>query len=318
MKIWKIIFWAIIIIAIILSVVIKLTSPAKANPNPGTNIDPDNTDERYAWNDNMGWIDFHGSHNANVGTSTLWGYANSDDERISLNCNTTPEGDVCSSSDFKVTNPEAAGYLSGCAWNDEAGWISFWCGDGNCDGSNTEDASSTCSSSNYRVTINASGTFSGYAWNDVNGWISFNCSNDSSCGTIDYKVTTSWVPGRMVGYLTSSIIDTQSQRGATLNSIAWQGTQPSGTSMDFQIAGSNSTSGPWSYLGPSGSATSYYGRACPSIGASDPAAGPDTPICVDRSLTANYRYLRYKLRLQSNTSQDKTPTINKLVLNWSK
>ena len=65
------------------------------------------------------------------------------------------------------------GSLSGYAWSDNLGWISF-------------------SGSNYQVTIGSDGALTGYAWanprDDVSGtdnigWISFNAADTASCGT---------------------------------------------------------------------------------------------------------------------------------------
>lgn len=279
-----------------------------------TNID---STDKYAWSDGAGWWNFYSTNTVEVDGQELNGYASSSIGYLSLNCATSPDGNECSDSDYKVTNVDATGNLAGCAWNDTIGWVSFWCGDGDCDGSGIEDASSTCSASNYRVSIDANGDFNGYAWNEVEGWISFNCSNNSSCTDSDYKVKTSWAPGEKVAFLTSVTIDTQNTSGTTLNSIIWQGAQPSGTSVDFQIAVSDNSSGPWNFKGPDGTSETWFGRECPVAGTSDPGAGPDKAICVDKSLTANKRYLRYKVRLQTNLAQDKTPTINDIILNWS-
>lgn len=59
--------------------------------------------------------------------------------------------------------------VSGWAWSDNIGWISF---------NNTTDGSSV----NYGVNINNStGLFSGYAWSDNIGWISFNEAELTGC-----------------------------------------------------------------------------------------------------------------------------------------
>mgnify|MGYP000179698466 CR=1 FL=1 len=294
-----------LIALLILVLLAVFTAEIKAD----TDID---ATDRYAWSDVSGWWDFYTTNNVEVGTSTLRGYAYSPAiGEIVLNCATTPNGDICSDSNFKVTNTDGGGNLSGCAWNDIIGWISFDCADYNCQGGNI------CTESNYQVTIDADGYFNGYAWNDVEGWISFNCSNNSGCSASDYKVRTNWRPGRMTGYLESSIIDTQREGGATLQSIIWQGTQPSGTSVDFQIAAATSTAGPWNYKGPDGTGSTWYGAECPVVGTSDPGAGPDKAICVDKTLTSDNQYLRYKVRLQSNLAQSQTPVVEDIVLNWS-
>ncbi len=280
-----------------------------------TNIDSTN---RYAWSDISEWWDFYYYQNVEVSTSTLAGYASSSIGEISLDCTTSPLGNICGTSDYKVTNPAGSGNLSGCAWNDTISWISFWCGDGDCDGSGTEDASSTCVGSPYRVTIDADGIFNGYAWNDIEGWISFNCADPEICGSSDYKVETNWRAGELTGTLESSIFDTQILEGATLNSILWQGTQPAGTCVKFQIAVSNSSGGPWNFWGPdaacdgSGDTNQYFGSSCP---------GPDSVIQIsgcNREWIKDNRYLRYRVILESDTAQSLTPIIDDIILNWSR
>ena len=54
--------------------------------------------------------------------------------------------------------------LSGYAWSDNIGWISFNCTD-----------VGTCATADYGVNVDTgTGNFSGYAWSDNVGWISFN------------------------------------------------------------------------------------------------------------------------------------------------
>ena len=61
--------------------------------------------------------------------------------------------------------------LSGFAWSDTIGWISFSCTD-----------VGSCSVSNYAVTVDGvSGNLSGYAWSDTIGWISFQSSDVTGC-----------------------------------------------------------------------------------------------------------------------------------------
>jgi len=60
--------------------------------------------------------------------------------------------------------------ISGWAWSDNIGWISFSC-------SNTN----SCGSVNYRVSVAGNGDMSGYAWSDNIGWISFNQGDSGSC-----------------------------------------------------------------------------------------------------------------------------------------
>ena len=75
---------------------------------------------------------------------------------------------------FFVDNKEAkAGSsenISGWAWSDNIGWISFNCTD-----------TSSCASVDYGVNVAVNGDLSGYAWSDNIGWISFNSSDLSGC-----------------------------------------------------------------------------------------------------------------------------------------
>ncbi|MFA5099043.1 MAG: hypothetical protein WC461_02395 [Candidatus Paceibacterota bacterium] len=197
--------------------------------NAATNI-LSNSSEHYAWNDIIGWINFYSTDNVNVASAQLSGYASSSVGYIALDCATSPNGDICSTSNFKVLN-NGNGNLSGWAYNDIIGWISF-------------DSVSASSSYFYQTVINPStGEFSGWAYNDIIGWISFNCSNESSCGTSDYKVKTSWTATQLEANLISSIFDTGATSGVALNTIMWQGNQPSGTNVKFQISSNSSLAG---------------------------------------------------------------------------
>ena len=60
--------------------------------------------------------------------------------------------------------------VSGYAWSDNIGWISFNCTD-----------NSSCATSDYGVNIATNGDMSGYAWSDNVGWISFTESDLSGC-----------------------------------------------------------------------------------------------------------------------------------------
>jgi len=250
---------------------------------------------RYAWNDNIGWIDFYSTNNVFVNPAQIKGYADSSVGYIALNCNTTPNGDICGGSTgvWRVYN-DGSGNLTGWAWSDAIGWISF-------------DSASAGSPYTYQVSINpGTGDFYGWAWNDNIGWISFNCSNTSTCGTSNYKVSTGWYAGAVNGSLVSSIFDTQIIGGTAINTIMWQGSQPAGTTVKFQIASSNNSSGPWNYIGPDGSSSSYY-----------VPAGPGSPVQINLQYHNNQRYFRYKIFLYSDAAQTASPRVDDVIINWS-
>ncbi len=278
--------------------------------NPNTNIDET---YRYAWNNIFGWLDFYITNTVKVNSLKIEGYASSSIGYISLDCATSPNGNICSSAEYGVCNGKQfthqngdcqedeayLGYLSGYAWNDVIGWISF------CGGENNFQCPGDIP---YNVFIDNEGNFRGYAWNDNVGWISFNSQNYG--GDIEYYVKTSWRPEKISGFLESSIFDTQTY--GTLNSIIWQGEAPLGTCVKFQIAASNNANGPWLYLGSGQSPTSYFpGDGC---------AQNNIPVEIkgqDRHWLKNNRYLRYKVILESDLFQRKTPVIKNIILNWS-
>jgi len=117
---------------------------------------------KYAWGENIGWINF-GTEKGNVHiTDTgLTGYVWSENYGW-INLNPSTAG---------VKN-DGNGNLSGKAWSEELGWIDF-----------------------SGVTINDQGEFLGYAVivNDGSK-ISFNCLNTNSCSQSDFKVKTDWRP----------------------------------------------------------------------------------------------------------------------------
>lgn len=281
--------------------------------------------DRWAWSDTIGWIDFYYFQNVNISDSELNGYASSSVGPISLNCDSTPNGNICGASNFKVSN-DGSGNLAGWAYNDAIGWISF-CGNA-LGGSTLSGSVWICPASpTYQVLINSeTGDFSGWAWNDFAGWISFNCGNTGTCGTASYKNNTSWRPGGpppppllpvASGTLISSTYETSyySVEGAALNSIMWQGTLGSLSAVKFQVASSNCSngatnyplcnSGNWSYLGSLGTASSYYSTA-----------GPDVPVRLRLQDHNNKRYFRYKIFMDIGEGGT-SPTVQDVIMNWS-
>lgn len=270
-----------------------------------TNISPGNP-HHWAWNDNIGWIDFYVTNNVNVYGDRLEGYATSSVGYIALNCNSTPNGNICGSYTFKVSN-DGNGNLTGWAWNDAIGWISF-------------DSATPGSPYAYQVTINTSnGSFSGWAWNDIIGWISFNCNNSGigdTCGVSNYDVKTDWRNQSASADLTSSVFDTGVSAGVTLNSIMWQGNKPSGTNVKFQIASSNCSNGAtnpptcstgsWSYLGPDGSGSTYYTPSDANV-----------PVPINLAQHNNKRYFRYRIFMESDAGQSASPRVDDVIINWS-
>ena len=169
-------------------------SLARASSSDGT-IDATN---RYAWTENVGWIDLGSSDgNVHVTDDGLTGYAWSELAGwISLDCSNTGS---CGTVDFGVDN-DAEGTLTGYAWSENAGWIDFDPAGGG-------------------VSIDSDGDFAGYAWGENIGWIVFNCATTSTCGTVDYKVSTDWRPLSVRGGASSS----SSSSSSVASSVASRG-----------------------------------------------------------------------------------------------
>ena len=104
---------------LILYLLVIVGSPVYASITEGT-ID---TTYRYAWSENLGWIDF-GSDEGNVGVTDteLSGHAYGESVGwILLNCDET---DSCGDVYYKVSNNNE-GVLSGYAWGENIGWVAF-------------------------------------------------------------------------------------------------------------------------------------------------------------------------------------------------
>ncbi len=155
--------------AIIAALTIALFfAPPSVHASTGT-IEPAN---RYAYGENIGWLDFGiSAGNVTVTDSALTGYAYGENVGwLSLNCANTSS---CGTVDYKVSNTN--GTLAGYAYGENVGWLHF----------NPAGAG---------VTIDSSGVFHGAAYGENVGWIVFNCADTASCGTVDYKVITTWRP----------------------------------------------------------------------------------------------------------------------------
>jgi hypothetical protein len=107
------------------------------------------------------------------------------------------------------------------------------------------------------------------------------------------------------GTLDSTIFDTGFTNGVQLNSVIWQGSEPSSTDVRIQLATSNSSSGPWNYIGSDGSAATYYSPA------------PGVPAMVTAQYHTNYRYFRYRLIMLSDSSQTATPQVDSVSIVYS-
>ncbi len=266
----------------------------------GSNIDTNDANEHWIWNDVIGWSDWHDVyHNVVINSNELLGYASSTVGIIILNCAVTPDGDICSNytEPFKVNN-DGAGGLSGWAWNDSIGWISF-CGNSSENSSwNSSLGKWVCpSTTTYQAKV-LNGYFENYAWNDIVGWLQFKCDDNPPSGKDcandfpDWRVQTSAGNSAQTAEFTSNIFDSGSDN-TIFNTIMWQGAL-NGGKVEFRVAGSNSSTGPWNY-------GSWF-----AVGFGVPA-----------QLNLANRYLRYQSRLSTDLWQTNSPRIDDIIINYS-
>lgn len=92
---------------------------------------------------------------------------------------------------FSPTHVEASATdnLSGYAWSENIGWISFNCTD-----------TGTCATSPYGVTVSATGALSGYAWSENIGWVSFNAGDVSGCPSGTCAPSFDKISGNVTGW----------------------------------------------------------------------------------------------------------------------
>lgn len=103
------------------------------------------------------------------------------------------------------------------------------------------------------------------------------------------------------GILESSIYDTGSDN-VFYNWISWSGSQPSDTTIRFQLATSNSIGGPWNFLGPDGTSSTYYTNSSSEL--------------INTNQHVNQRYIRYKLFLNSYNDL-RVPVLDELTISYS-
>jgi hypothetical protein len=266
-----------------------------------TNIDTQGVGEKWGWNNVFGWVDMAITNTVNVSSSTVAGYASSSIGDIMFDCASTRAGNTCATANFKTAN-DGTGLLSGWAWNDLIGWISM--------------SGTTGDGQAYQVHIDPAGDninsyFNGWAWSDVVGWITFNCNDYGAAfcsATSTYKTQTSAGASPMDAEFVSSIFDIGTTTGL-LNTITWHGSQPSGTSVKFQIATATSTAA------LSGSASTVFAGS----NWIDVNPAPASPVRLTPSVAGvpveNRQYFRYRAALA--TPGTSGLQIDDIIVNWS-
>jgi hypothetical protein len=103
------------------------------------------------------------------------------------------------------------------------------------------------------------------------------------------------------GDFVSALKDANPAAGATpiWSTISWTATAPANTSLKFQVAASNSASGPFSFVGPDGTAVTFFTTSGASL-----------------SQFYGFRYLKYKA-FMATTDTTQTPALNDVTICYS-
>ena len=117
---------------------------------------------------------------------------------------------------------------------------------------------------------------------------------DTTVGGRDLNFVTYVNPGYSDGTFVSSVKDANPAVGAapTWTTLSFSATTPAGTGVKFQVAASNSSYGPFSFVGPDGTGSTYFTASGASL-----------------SQFNGFRYLRYKAVL-STTNGSVTPSLS--------
>lgn len=157
------------VFAVLMTISVFTTASAHAD----SNIDPQNSGERYGWTSNGGWINLQGdvTNGVSVGLNYLQGFAWHENFGWINFGNGSPVSNKYSNNsptDFGV-NIDSLGNLTGYAWGENIGWISF----------------DTSAGGGAQSSIDlATGRFKGYAWGENVGWLSFETISPAHVATI--------------------------------------------------------------------------------------------------------------------------------------
>ncbi|MCE5186512.1 MAG: hypothetical protein LLF76_10345 [Planctomycetaceae bacterium] len=131
------------------------------------NIDPFNDGSKYAYGENIGWLNFKPALGGGVTVTdtAMIGF---------VWCENT--GWLNLAPVYGGVANNGLGELSGFAWGENIGWLNF---NPNSPGEVNDE---------YRVRINHDGDFEGWAWGENIGWVHF-----AADSPVIFKVSTSWL-----------------------------------------------------------------------------------------------------------------------------
>lgn len=136
----------------------------------------------------------------------------------------------------------------------------------------------------------------------IEGPVTSTLTGFATSSNITYTTSLTLATTSASGWLESTTYDTQDQNGSAVHSLLWNGTYPQNTIVKFQIAGSQSSSGPWSYVGSDGTGGTYF---------------TPTGEGVQKEVLSvnNYRYIRYKIFLEPNSGN--APLVDDIHISWA-
>lgn len=162
--------------------------------------------------------------------------------------------------------------LSGWAWSENIGWISF-----NCTNTN-------CGVIDYGVNIDPTGNLSGYAWSEQIGWISFNSADTTGCPSSPCSPTLNKGTGRLEGWAKALVADGNGWDGWIHLSGTNYAATVQGCHYDGYAWGSDTVG--WIHFKGTNYGVIGTGDACAGIYADIKANGLDGPITIPSNTAA--------------------------------
>lgn len=173
------------------------------------------------------------------------------------------------------------------------------------------DASTNTNPYCFRLTNNGATSGTGYVYTYSQYAIATVVSGLPATGTLDSAVFDTFDGGG-------------ANQGPAYNSIMWDGTTEGTGKVQFQLATSDSSSGPWNFYGSSDNGVTcgagyYYDTLTSGAG-----GGPGKPVevsCAASQSQNNKRYYKYRIQICSSTdcssSGVTSPIVTGVVVNWA-
>ena len=153
----------------------------------------------------------------------------------------------------------------------------------------------------YAYVISATNIYANGRWvtsaNSGVSWVGATTGTPATSRDLGFKTFMKTGFGA-TGNFVSGTKDANPHLGGTVNwsTLSWTATTPAGTELKFQVAASNSASGPFNFVGPDGTAATFFTTSGASLAQFN-----------------GLRYLKYEAFLSTNSSSV-TPTLNDVTV----